>query len=70
MRLDQTFHLYFVMIIVQGYALKWPKEKIANEKTANGKERKKKGERKDVNTTNSEKRIAKENIAKNKMSII
>ena len=53
-----------MMTIVRGYALKWPKEKIANEKTANRKERKK-GERKDVGTTNSEKQIA-----KNKMSIV
>ena len=29
-----------MMIIVQEYALKWPKEKIANEKTANRKEQK------------------------------
>ena len=58
-----------MMIIVQGCVLKWPKEKIANEKTANRKERKK-GERIDVDTTNSEKRITKENTAKNKKSII
>ena len=45
-----------MMIIVQGYALKRPKEKIANEKIASRKERKK-GERKDVDTTNSEERI-------------
>ena len=31
---------------------------------------KKEGERKDIDTTNSEKRITKENRAKNKMSII
>ena len=52
-----------MMIIVQGYALKWPREKIANEKTANRKEQKK-GERKDVDMTNREKRIAKENSEK------
>ena len=32
MRLDQTFRSYFMMIIAQGYALKWPKEKIVNRK--------------------------------------
>ena len=54
LRLDQTFHLYFMMIIVQRYVLKWQKEKIANRKE------RKKGERKDVDTTNSEKQITKE----------
>ena len=44
-----------MMIIVKGYALKWPKEKIANEKTANRKERKKEKENMSTRqTANSE----------------
>ena len=45
-------------------------ERKNSERENSEQERAKKGERKDVNTTNSEKRITKENTAKNKMSII
>ena len=43
-----------MMIVVQGYAFKWPKEKIAKEKMSIRQRAKSEG--KDVDTTKSEKR--------------
>ena len=62
MRLDQTFHLYFVTIIVQGYALKWRKEKLANEKNSEQERAKNKAKEK-----TSTRQIAKSEVKQRKI---